>query len=144
VILFYFDPTLNPTKIAFFFEETNLGHRLIPVGTSDGKKHVPVFRRINPNRKVLAIVGSSGARGQNSAAIDSTAFLLYLVKKRQSFLGRLVAKENSHQPRAAAKATNRKRPFISMFLHSGFSRIWSDPERFTYRRPIERVSWHLA
>jgi GST-like protein len=87
MIHFYFHPTPNPAKIALFLEEAGLPYETIPVDTSKGEQHTPVFRAINPNGKVPAIVDSDGPGGKRACVFDSTAILIYLAEKTGKFLG---------------------------------------------------------
>jgi len=84
VIEFYFHPTPNPAKVALFLEEASLPYELKPVDTSRGEQHAPVFRAVNLNGKVPAIVDAEGAGGQSVIMFDSTAILLYLQEKRRA------------------------------------------------------------
>lgn len=87
MIRFYFHPTPNPAKIAFFLEEAGVPYEAIPVDTSKGEQHTPAFRAINPNGKVPAIVDTEGPGGKEVRVFDSTAILLYLAEKTGKFLG---------------------------------------------------------
>ena len=87
MIRFYFHPTPNPAKVALFLEETGLPYETIPVDTSKGEQHMPVFRAINPNGKVPAIVDTDGPGGKETRVFDSTAILIYLSEKAGQFLG---------------------------------------------------------
>lgn len=87
MIRFYFHPTPNPAKVALLLEETKLPYEVVPVDTSKGEQHHPEFRKINPNGKVPAIVDTEGPGGKEARVFDSTAILLYLAEKTNSFLG---------------------------------------------------------
>jgi GST-like protein len=87
MIDFYFHPTPNPAKIALLLEETRLPYRIVPVDTSKGEQHSPMFRRVNPNGKVPAIVDTDGPQGASVRVFDSTAILIYLAEKAGQFLG---------------------------------------------------------
>jgi len=87
MIRFYFHPTPNPAKVAFFLEEAGLPYEAVPVDTSRGEQHTPSFRMVNPNGKVPAIVDTEGPGGQAARIFDSTAILLYLAEKTGRFLG---------------------------------------------------------
>jgi GSH-dependent disulfide-bond oxidoreductase len=87
VIEFYFHPTPNPVKIALFLEESGIPYKLFPIDTSRGEQHSAVFREINPNGKVPAIVDTDGAEGA-TRVFDSSAILLYLAEKTGRFGGR--------------------------------------------------------
>lgn len=88
MIDFYFHPTPNPAKVALLLEETRLPYRIVPVDTSKGEQHAPMFRRVNPNGKVPAIVDTNGPQGASVRVFDSTAILIYLAEKTGQFLGR--------------------------------------------------------
>lgn len=88
MIRFYFHPTPNPAKVALFLEEAGLPFEAIPVDTSKGDQHTRIFRAINPNGKVPAIVDTDGPGGKEARVFDSTAILLYLAEKTGKFLGR--------------------------------------------------------
>ena len=87
MIDFYFHPTPNPAKVALLLEETRLPYRIVPVDTSKGEQHAPMFRRVNPNGKVPAIVDTNGPQGASVRVFDSTAILIYLGEKTGQFLG---------------------------------------------------------
>jgi len=87
MIRFYFHPTPNPAKIALFLEETGLAYEAIPVDTRKGEQHSSVFRAINPNGKVPAIIDGDGPGGVETTVFDSTAILLYLAEKSGNLLG---------------------------------------------------------
>jgi len=87
MIRFYFHPTPNPAKIALFLEESGLSYDLYPVDTSKGEQHESDFRAINPNGKVPAIVDTDGPGGKETRVFDSTAILIYLAEKTDTFLG---------------------------------------------------------
>ncbi|MGD9539230.1 MAG: glutathione S-transferase family protein [Alphaproteobacteria bacterium] len=87
MIRFYFHPTPNPAKVALFLEEAGLAYETIPVDTSRGEQHLAVFRAINPNGKVPAIIDTEGPGGKEVRVFDSTAILIYLAEKAGKFLG---------------------------------------------------------
>ncbi|GEP12626.1 glutathione S-transferase family protein [Methylobacterium gnaphalii] len=88
MIRFYFHPTPNPLKVGLLLEELGLAYETIPVDTSKGEQHAPVFRAVNPNGKVPAIVDTEGPSGRAARVFDSTAILLYLAEKTGRLLGR--------------------------------------------------------
>lgn len=87
MIRFYFHPTPNPAKVALCLEETELPYETIPVDTKKGEQHSPIFRAINPNGKVPAIVDTDGPDGKEVRVFDSTAILMYLAEKTGKLLG---------------------------------------------------------
>lgn len=87
MIIFYYHPSPNPLKISLLLEELEVPYDLVPVDTARGEQHLPVFRAINPNGKVPAIVDTDGPAGNEVRVFDSTAILLYLAEKYDRFLG---------------------------------------------------------
>ncbi|MEN3161986.1 glutathione S-transferase C-terminal domain-containing protein [Tistrella mobilis] len=87
MIRFYYHPTPNPAKVALLLEETGLPYELVPVDTRKGEQHDPAFLAINPNAKVPAIVDLDGPGGKPARVFDSTAILIYIAEKANSFLG---------------------------------------------------------
>jgi GST-like protein len=87
VIRFYYHPTPNPAKVALLLEETGLPYEVVPVDTRKGEQHDPAFLAINPNAKVPAIVDLDGPGGKPARVFDSTAILMYIAEKANSFLG---------------------------------------------------------
>jgi GST-like protein len=87
MIRFYFHPTPNPAKVSLFLEESGLPYEIVPVDTRKGEQHAAEFRKINPNGKLPAIVDTEGPGGKEARVFDSTAILLYLADKTQTFLG---------------------------------------------------------
>ena len=80
MIKFYFHPSPNPAKVAFFFEESGLPYELVLVDTHKGEQHTPAYRAINPNGKTPALVDGA------VTVFDSNAILLYLAEKTGKFL----------------------------------------------------------
>ncbi|WP_236611172.1 glutathione S-transferase N-terminal domain-containing protein [Providencia burhodogranariea] len=81
MIRFYFHPTPNPLKIALLLEELKLPYQVIPIDTSKGEQHTELFRKINPNGKVSAIIDTEGLDDKEVRVFDSTAIFLYLAEK---------------------------------------------------------------
>ena len=80
MLKFYFNGSPNPTKVALFLEEAELGYEPIPVDTRRGQQFEPDYLKINPNGKVPAIVDGA------TTVFDSNAILLYLAEKHGKFL----------------------------------------------------------
>ena len=87
MIRFFYHPTPNPVKVALMLEEVGLDFQLVPIDTSKGEQHTSVFRAINPNGKVPAIVDSDGPGGKEARVFDSSAILLYLAEKTGRLMG---------------------------------------------------------
>ena len=87
MIRFYFHPTPNPAKVAFFLEEVGLAYEAVFVDTSKGEQHTPAFRKINPNGKVPVVIDLDGQGGRETRVFDSTAILIYLAEKTGRLLG---------------------------------------------------------
>jgi GST-like protein len=80
MLKFYFNGAPNPTKVALFLEEADLGYRSIPIDTCKGEQFDPAFLAVNPNGKVPAI------DDDGVIVFDSNAILLYLAEKTGKFL----------------------------------------------------------
>ncbi len=80
MIRFYFHHTPNPMKVGLFLEESGLPYEVISVDILKGEQHNPDYEKINPNRKVPAIID-----GEN-IVFDSNAILLYLGEKTGKFI----------------------------------------------------------
>ena len=87
MIRLFYHPTPNPAKVALMLEETGLPYEVVPVDTLQGDQHAAAFRAVNPNGKVPAILDTNGPGGKECRVFDSSAILLYLAEKAQSFLG---------------------------------------------------------
>lgn len=79
--------TPNGMKIALMLEETGLAHRIIPYDIFEGDQLRPGFERINPNRKLPAIVDQEPGDGEPPLPVfESGAILQYLAEKTGQFL----------------------------------------------------------
>lgn len=87
MIHLYFHPTPDPAKIALFLEEVDLPYEAMPVDTSKGEQHAPLFRPINSYGKVPAKVDTDGPVEKQARVFDSTAILLNLAEKTGKLLG---------------------------------------------------------
>jgi GSH-dependent disulfide-bond oxidoreductase len=115
MIRFYFHPTPNPAKVALFLEEAGLAYEVIPVDTSKGEQHTPVFRATN----------------------DSTAILLYLAEKTGKFLGK--AEERAELLSWLLFIGSGLGPFSGQSVHFQFAAPEGlDYARNRYRREAER------
>lgn len=85
----YYCGTPNGLKMAVFFEETGLLHRVIPVDLGKGEQYKPEFLKISPNNKIPAMIDHDPADGGDPVALfESGAMLLYLADKIGRFLPR--------------------------------------------------------
>jgi GST-like protein len=83
----YFWPTPNGRKITIMLEETGLPYAVKPVAIDRGAQFSDEFARINPNRRVPAIVDHAPSHGSGPLVIfESGAILLYLAEKSGRFL----------------------------------------------------------
>ncbi len=83
--------TPNGHKIHIMLAETGLPHRIHRVDIGSGAQHGPVFRKINPNAKIPAIVDHAGAPGEGPGAkplavFESGAILVHLAQRSGKFL----------------------------------------------------------
>jgi GST-like protein len=68
-------------------EELEMPYEVVPVDTAKGAQNTPVFRAINPNGKVPAIIDTNDPGGASVRVFDSSAILLYLAEKAGKFMG---------------------------------------------------------
>jgi GST-like protein len=86
----YYCGTPNGLKMAVFFEETGLLHRIIPVDLGKGEQYKPEFLKISPNNKIPAMIDHDPVDGSEPVALfESGAMLLYLAEK----IGRLLPRD---------------------------------------------------
>ncbi|MGH6780576.1 MAG: glutathione S-transferase C-terminal domain-containing protein [Sphingomonadaceae bacterium] len=79
--------TPNGHKVTIMLEEVGLEYRTILYNIFEGKHLIPEFRRINPNRRLPAIVDHDPVGGGAPLAIFETgAILQYLAEKTGRFL----------------------------------------------------------
>ena len=83
----------NVQKVYIMLEETGLPYREIFVDVWKGENHKPEFQKINPNRKIPAIVDHEGPSGKPLTVFESGAILLYLAEKSGRFLPKDMAKK---------------------------------------------------
>jgi len=86
MIDFYTLTSPNTQKIFLMLEECDLEYRLIYVDVWAGEQYKPEFTKINPNRKVPAIIDHDGPDGEPYTVIESGAILQYLAEKTGRFL----------------------------------------------------------
>ena len=89
MIELHYCATPNGMKVALMLEETGLPHRIVPYDIFEGDQLRPHFGRINPNRKLPAIVDLVPGDGEPPLAVfESGAILHYLAEKTGRFLAR--------------------------------------------------------
>jgi GST-like protein len=77
----------NGHKVHILIEELGIPYRIVPVNITTGAQHEEVYRAINPNGKIPAIVDHAPLGGGPSHTVFETgAILLYLAEKEQRFL----------------------------------------------------------
>jgi GST-like protein len=81
MIDFYALTSPNVQKVFIMLEETGLPYREIYVDVWNGDQFSPEFGKINPNRKIPAIVDHDGPGGKPYTVIESGAILMYLAEK---------------------------------------------------------------
>ena len=78
--------TGNGRKIPIFLEETGTPYRLHMVDIHNGGQHTPEFVKLNPNRKIPAIIDQDGPGGKPITLFESGAILIYLADKVGQFI----------------------------------------------------------
>jgi len=82
----------NVQKIYIMLEECELPYKEIFVDVWKGDNHNPEYAKINPNRKIPAIVDQDGPGGKPYTVIESGAILMYLAEKTGKFMPKDTAK----------------------------------------------------
>src|SRR5262249_33671184 len=78
----YYWPTPNGCKVTILLHELAASYNLIPLDIGKGDQFKPEFGRINPNRRVPAIVDHAPADGGKPIVMfESGAILMYLAEK---------------------------------------------------------------
>lgn len=78
--------TGNGRKVPIFLEESGTPYRLHMVNIHGGEQHTPEFIKLNPNRKIPAIVDQDGPGGKLITLFESGAILIYLADKVGQFI----------------------------------------------------------
>jgi len=78
--LFYYTSP-NARKVLMMLEEVALPYRIRWTDISAGDQFVEAYGRVNPNRKVPALIDTDGPGGQAVRLFESGAILLYLAEK---------------------------------------------------------------
>jgi len=83
----HYSATPNGQKVAIMLEEIGADYRVIPYDIFNGDQLTAEFGRINPNRKLPAIVDRAPVDGGDPVAVfESGAILQYLAEKSGRFL----------------------------------------------------------
>jgi GSH-dependent disulfide-bond oxidoreductase len=82
--------TPNGHKVHIALEELGLEYNVIPIDIGAGDQFKPEFLKINPNRRIPAIVDPDGPGGKPFTLFESAAILIYLSEKSG---GRLIPKD---------------------------------------------------
>ena len=86
----YYWPTPNGWKITILLGELGLPYNLIPVDIGKGVQFTAEFGRINPNRRIPALVDHDPAGGMPPVELfESAAIMMYLAEKH----GRLMPRD---------------------------------------------------
>lgn len=78
----------NVVKVFIMLEELELPYNVKLVDVWKSEQFTPEFTKINPNRKVPAIVDHEGPGGKPYAVIESGAILIYLAEKAGTLLAK--------------------------------------------------------
>jgi GSH-dependent disulfide-bond oxidoreductase len=82
----YYWPTPNGCKITILLHELDTSYNLIPLDIGKGDQYKPEFGRINPNRRMPAIVDHAPSDGGEPIALfESGAIMMYLAEKHGRF-----------------------------------------------------------
>lgn len=82
----YYWPTPNGCKVTILLHELGVPYNLIPVNIGTGAQFEPAFARINPNRRIPAIVDHAPTTGSTPITVfESGAILMYLAEKHRCF-----------------------------------------------------------
>ena len=93
MIDFYGLTSPNVQKIFIMLEECGLQYKFIPVDVWAAAQHTTDFSKINPNKKIPAIVDHDGPGGKPYTVFESGAILMYLAEKTGKFLPKDMAKK---------------------------------------------------
>ena len=77
--------TPNGRKVSIMLEEVGLPYRVHAIDLREGQQHSDVFRAINPNQRIPAVVDHDLADGPLTI-FESGAILIYLAEKTGRFL----------------------------------------------------------
>ena len=79
--------TTNGRRALVMVEETGLPYTLHQIDIHKGDQKTPAYEKINPFRKIPALVDPNGPGGQPATLFESVAICFYLGEKVGKFLG---------------------------------------------------------
>lgn len=79
--------TTNGRRALIMIEETGLPFTLRQINIQKGDQKTPEYEKINPYRKIPALIDSQGPGGKPSTLFESVAICFYLAEKVGRFLG---------------------------------------------------------
>lgn len=80
--------TTNGRRALIMAEESGLPYTLHPIDIRKGDQKTAAYERINPHRKIPALVDSEGPGGKPATVFESAAICFYLAEKVGRFLGK--------------------------------------------------------
>jgi GST-like protein len=94
MIEFYAWGTTNGRRALVMLEESGLDFTLRQIDLQKGDQKTPEYARINPYRKIPAIIDSEGPGGKPVTLFESVAICIYLAEKTGRFLGAAADRPN--------------------------------------------------
>src|SRR5262249_49757354 len=79
--------TTNGRRALIIAEEAGLPFTLHQIDINKGDQKTPFYEKINPYRKIPALVDSEGPGGKAATVFESVAICFYLAEKAGRFLG---------------------------------------------------------
>lgn len=80
--------TTNGRRALIMIEETGLPYTLHPIDIQKGDQKTAAYEKINPHRKIPALVDNEGPGGKPATLFESAAICFYLAEKVGKFLGK--------------------------------------------------------
>jgi GST-like protein len=136
MIKFYFEPAVNPMKVALFLEEAGLPYETVPVDVLKGEQHEPEYLRINPNGKVPAIIDGE------VTVFDSNAILLYLAEKTGQFLPQNTPAARGQMLSWLMFVASGVGPFSGQAVH--FKHFAPEPKEYAVNRYLFEAERHFG
>ncbi len=87
MIDFYAWGTTNGRRGLLMAEESGLPFTLHQINIQKGDQKTPEYEKINPYRKIPALIDSEGPGGKPATIFESVAICFYLAEKTGKFLG---------------------------------------------------------